>query len=134
MLYTTKARFSNAGNWHDIVIRCTGEIEGLKYPVLQVSFDKRVVIRVKRLQWNFRGNQTIFLDGLLVDLMWDVYEWCFCLDTGSRSGSGSGQVVFVFRTRSGLDNRLWLEEKIVKSEDDNDDKKGFSLLVYATKS
>ncbi|KAJ0704471.1 hypothetical protein HanPI659440_Chr14g0563071 [Helianthus annuus] len=131
-LYTTKARFSDAGNWHDIVIRCTGENEGLKYPVLQVSIDKRVVIRVKRLQWNFRGNQTIFLDGLLVDLMWDVYEWFFGLDTGSGSGSGSGSghAVFMFRTRSGLDSRLWLEEKIVKSEDDNDDKKGFSLLFF----
>ncbi|XP_076910416.1 uncharacterized protein LOC143568058 [Bidens hawaiensis] len=128
-LYSTKAKFSDAGNWHDIVIRCTGQNEGLKYPVLQVGIDKRVVIRVKRLQWNFRGNQTIFLDGLLVDLMWDVHDWFF----SSESGSGSGRAVFMFRTRSGLDSRLWLEEKIVKGDDDNnDDKKtGFALLIYA---
>ncbi|KAL8193633.1 hypothetical protein R6Q57_026768 [Mikania cordata] len=129
-LYSTKAQFSDTGNWHDILIRCTGENEGLKYPVLQVSIDKRVVIRVKRLHWNFRGNQTIFLDGLLVDLMWDAHDWFFNPDT--RSESGSGRAVFMFRTRSGLDSRLWLEEKTVKSDDDQ--KKGFSFLVYATKS
>ncbi|KAI3799324.1 hypothetical protein L1987_34617 [Smallanthus sonchifolius] len=129
-LYSTKARFADTGSWHDILIRCAGENEGLKYPVLQVCIDKRVVIRVKRLQWNFRGNQTIFLDGLLVDLMWDVHDWFFNPDPGS--GSGSGHAVFMFRTRSGLDSRLWLEEKMVKSDDDQ--KKGFSFLVYATKS
>jgi hypothetical protein len=32
---------------------------------------------VKQLQWNFRGNQTIFVDNLLVDLMWDVHDWFF---------------------------------------------------------
>ncbi|XP_024971104.1 uncharacterized protein LOC112510036 [Cynara cardunculus var. scolymus] len=126
-LYATKAQFSDTGSWHDILIRCTGENDGLKNPVLLVYIDKRVVIRVKRLQWNFRGNQTIFLDGLLVDLMWDVHDWFF----NPESGSGSGHAVFMFRTRSGLDSRLWLEEKIVKSDDQ---KKGFSLLVYATKS
>ncbi|KAK1409988.1 hypothetical protein QVD17_36520 [Tagetes erecta] len=131
-LYTTKAKFSDAGNWHDVMIRCTGENEGLKHPVLQVCIDKRVVIRVKRLQWNFRGNQTIFLDGLLVDLMWDVHDWFFNSDPGS--GSGSGHAVFMFRTRSGLDSRLWLEEKIVKGDDDDDEKKGFSFFIYATKS
>lgn len=138
-VYATKARFSDSGNWHDIMIRCIGEHDGLKYPVLLVYIDKRVVIRVKRLQWNFRGNQTIFLDGLLVDLMWDVHDWFFHSDTDpgsvqesdSGSGSGSGHAVFMFRTRSGLDSRLWLEEKIVKSDDQ---KNGFSLLIYATKS
>nr|XP_043633578.1 uncharacterized protein LOC122604775 [Erigeron canadensis] len=134
-LYATKAKFSDTGNFHDILIRCTGENDGLKYPVLVVYIDKRVVIRVKRLQWNFRGNQTIFMDGLLVDLMWDVHDWFFESESesgsGSGSGSGPGHAVFMFRTRSGLDSRLWLEEKYVKS---NDQKNGFSLLVYATKS
>ncbi|KAK9061598.1 hypothetical protein SSX86_018780 [Deinandra increscens subsp. villosa] len=129
-LYSTKAQFADTGSFHDILIRCTGDNEGLKYPVLQVCIDKRVVIRVKRLQWNFRGNQTIFLDGLLVDLMWDVHDWFFNPDPGT--GSGSGRAVFMFRTRSGLDSRLWLEEKVVKSGDDQ--KKGFSFVIYATKS
>ncbi|KAI3822786.1 hypothetical protein L1987_10384 [Smallanthus sonchifolius] len=127
-LYSTKAQFSDAGTCHDILIRCTGEGDGVKNPTLSVYIDKRVVIRVKRLQWNFRGNQTIFVDGLSVDLMWDVHDWFFT--SGSDSGSGSGHGVFMFRTRNGLDGRLWLEDK-VKTKDE---KKEFSLIVYATKS
>lgn len=122
-LYTTKAQFSDTGSWHDILIKCCGENEGLKCPVLSVSIDKKTVIRVKRLQWNFRGNQTIFVDGLLVDLLWDVHDWFY--------NPVSGLAVFMFRTRSGMDSRLWLEEKTAQKEKDGVE---FSLLIYACKS
>ncbi|KAL4591669.1 hypothetical protein LXL04_004639 [Taraxacum kok-saghyz] len=125
-LYATKARFSDAGTCHDIVIQCTGNDDGVKYPSLSVYIDKHVVIRVKRLRWNFRGNQTIFVDGLSVDLMWDVHDWFFNTGSGSGYGSGSGHGVFLFKTRNGLDSRLWLEDKGKKKE--------FSLLIYATRS
>lgn len=137
-LYTTKAQFCENGTWHDILIRCSGENEGFKYPVMSVCIDKKMVIRVKRLQWNFRGNQTIFVDGLLVDLLWDVHNWFFFNNNNnnnpaSSSSSGSGYAVFMFRTRSGLDSRLWLEEKSSALKD-NKDRVEFSLLIYACKS
>nr|TKR84821.1 hypothetical protein D5086_0000254020 [Populus alba] len=122
-LYATRAQFCDTGIQHDIVIRCSGENEGLKHPVLSVCIDKKTVIRVKRLQWNFRGNQTIFLDGLLVDLLWDVHDWFY--------NPGSGYAVFMFRTRSGMDSRLWLEEKLVQKDQERVE---FSLLIYASKS
>ncbi|KAI9388985.1 hypothetical protein POPTR_009G148300v4 [Populus trichocarpa] len=122
-IYATKAQFCETGIQHDIVIKCSGETEGLKHPVLSVYIDKKTVIRVKRLQWNFRGNQTVFLDGLLVDLLWDVHDWFF--------NPGSGYAVFMFRTRSGMDSRLWLEEKLVQKEQERVE---FSLLIYASKS
>ncbi|KAE8705812.1 Phosphoglycerate/bisphosphoglycerate mutase family protein isoform 1 [Hibiscus syriacus] len=122
-LYSTKAQFCETGIVHDILIRCSGEHEGLKHPVLSVSIDTKTVIKVKRLQWNFRGNQTIFIDGLLVDLMWDAYDWFFKPVTGSAT--------FLFRTRSGLDSRLWLEEKMVKKDQNRLD---FSLLICACKN
>lgn len=122
-LYSTKAQFSDTGIAHDIVIRCSGETEGVRTPVLSVIIDKKTVIRVKRLQWNFRGNQTIFVDNLLVDLMWDVHDWFF--------NPASGYAVFMFRTRSGLDSRLWLEEKLVQKDQERLE---FSLLIYACKS
>ncbi|KAA8544204.1 hypothetical protein F0562_022160 [Nyssa sinensis] len=122
-LYLTKAQFSDSGTSHDILIRCSGENEGLKHPILSVCIDKKMVIRVKRLQWNFRGNQTIFVDGLQVDLMWDVHDWFF--------NPASGYAVFMFRTRSGMDSRLWLEEKLVQKEQENVE---FSLLIYASKT
>ncbi|KAL1544470.1 hypothetical protein AAHA92_21317 [Salvia divinorum] len=122
-LYSTKARFHEGGAAYDIVIQCGGgEIEGLKHPVLSVFIDKKTVIRVKRLQWNFRGNQTIFLDGLLVDLMWDVYDWFY------SPGSGPGYAVFMFRTRSGMDSRLWLEEKMTRKDQE------FSFMIFAYKN
>ncbi|XP_010521683.1 PREDICTED: uncharacterized protein LOC104800552 [Tarenaya hassleriana] len=146
-LYSTRAKFAETGISHEILIRCSGETEGLKqnahddnqhrnhgnhhhHPVLSVCIDKKTVIKVKRLQWNFRGNQTIFVDGLLVDLMWDVHDWFFSSNQGSSS-SGSGKAVFMFRTRSGMDSRLWLEEKMMKKEQNNLD---FSLLIYACKT
>ncbi|XP_061355084.1 uncharacterized protein LOC133299622 [Gastrolobium bilobum] len=122
-LYTTKAQFCDTGTWHDVLIRCSVENEGFKVPVLSVCIDKKTVIRVKRLQWNFRGNQTIFVDGLVVDLLWDVHDWFF--------NPASGNAVFMFRTRSGLDSRLWLEEKAAQKDKD---KVQFSLLIYACKS
>ncbi|KAJ7947946.1 DUF868 family protein [Quillaja saponaria] len=123
-LYSTKAQFCDSGNSHDILIKCCGESEGFKSPVLSICIDKKMVIRVKRLKWNFRGNQTIFVDGLLVDLLWDVHDWFF--------NPASGNAVFMFRTRSGLDSRLWLEEKLVQR--DQKEKAEFSLLIYACKS
>lgn len=122
--YSTKAQFCETGISHDILIRCSGDNEGLKYPVLSVCIDKKVVIRVKRLHLNFRGNQSIFVDGLMVDLFWDVHDWFF--------NPGSGYAVFMFRTRSGLDSRLWLEEKLVQKDDQ--EKLEFSLLIYACNS
>lgn len=93
--------------------------------MLSVSIDKKMVIRVKKLQWNFRGNQTIFLDGLLVDLMWDVHDWFY-----NNNGDDSGNAVFMFRTRSGLDSRLWIMEENSKVQDNHLD---FSFMIYACK-
>lgn len=124
-LYSTKAQFSDTGTTHDVVVSCYGDNAAAnKHPVLSVSIDKKMVIRVKRLQWNFRGNHTIFVDGLLVDLMWDVHDWFY--------NSGHGIAVFMFRTRSGMDSRLWLEEKLQSKKDE--DKVDFSFLIYASRS
>ncbi|KAE9593152.1 hypothetical protein Lalb_Chr19g0136741 [Lupinus albus] len=95
-LYTTKAQFCDTGTFHDVMLRCSVENEGglmnsSSSPVLSVCIDMKTVIRVKRLQWNFR--------------------------------------VFMFRTRSGLDSRLWLEEKNAHKDKDRVE---FSLLIYAS--
>ncbi|XP_068308700.1 uncharacterized protein [Pyrus communis] len=125
-VYATKAQFCDTGVSHDIVIKCDqSEEPGSKTSVLSVCIDKKKVFQVKRLRWNFRGNQTIFLDGLLVDLMWDIHDWLF--------NPKSGIAVFMFRTRSGLDCRPWLEDKnLEKKGQENVDE--FSLLIYACKS
>ncbi|KAF3448478.1 hypothetical protein FNV43_RR09191 [Rhamnella rubrinervis] len=105
-VYSTKAKFCDTGAAHDIVIKCGGEHRESKSSVLSVFIDKKVIFQVKRLRWNFRGNQAIFLDGVLVDMMWDVHDWFF--------NPISGYAIFMFRTRSGFHSRLWLEEKILE--------------------
>ncbi|KAL0534212.1 hypothetical protein IC582_028500 [Cucumis melo] len=130
-LFSTRAKFSENGVFHEISIRCSGEEEGGKRqtPGLWVWIDKKAVIRVKRLQWNFRGNQSIFVDGLLVDLLWDVHDWFF---GSAMNGFG----VFMFRRRSGLESRLWLEEEKNMISHNHQIQKNldFSLLIYASKT
>lgn len=117
-VFVTKAKFCETGKCHDILIKNSST-------VLFVSIDKKSVIEVERLQWNFRGNQTIFLDELVVDFMWDVHDWLF--------NPKSGCAMFMFRTRSGLDSRLWLDhEKILEQKGQR--KVGFSLLICASKN
>ncbi|XP_061340319.1 uncharacterized protein LOC133286836 [Gastrolobium bilobum] len=125
-VYATKAKFSETGIVHDILIKCgLEEEEKSKSHVLSVCMDKNTIFEVKRLRWNFRGNQTIFVDGLVVDMMWDVHDWLF--------NPTSASAVFLFRTRSGLDSRLWLEEKSLQTHKDHD-RIGFSLLICACKN
>ncbi|CAK9323084.1 unnamed protein product [Citrullus colocynthis] len=123
LVFLTKARFSDDGGVHEILVKCGGGVE-MRNQRLAVFIDKKQVFEVKRLRWNFRGNQTIFLDGSVVDMMWDVYDWLFRPESAAETTAAA----FMFRTRSGLDSRLWLEEK-TKQE-----KAGFSLLIRACKN
>ncbi|EFH57702.1 predicted protein, partial [Arabidopsis lyrata subsp. lyrata] len=68
---TTKAQFSDVGTKHEIQIQCDGGGGGgeegylwkLKSPeTMSVYVDKRKVFSVKKIKWNFRGNQTMFFD------------------------------------------------------------------------
>lgn len=114
--YSTKARFGEGGRDHEILIRCRAE-GGPKESELSVYMDRKRVALVRRLKWNFRGNQTIFVDGIPVDLLWDVHDWWF--------GGASGRAAFMFRTRSAPETRLWLEEETLQGD------QGFSLLIHA---
>ncbi|XP_074267650.1 uncharacterized protein LOC141591141 [Silene latifolia] len=126
----SKAKMSDSGIEHEIVIKCCPEDDGPRSPVLSVYVDKKRVVRVKKLQWNFRGNQVIFVDGLLVDVMWDVYGWYFDQNGKENVKNRSGS--FMFRARSGLDSRLWLEEQDKNLADKNHDRPQFSLLICAS--
>ncbi|OAY68162.1 hypothetical protein ACMD2_26775 [Ananas comosus] len=118
--YSTRAQFRQGGREHEITIRCGGDDAA----ELAVCVDRKRVVHVRRLRWNFRGNQTIFVDGSPVDMMWDVHDWWF--------SSPAGYAVFMFRTRTALESRLWLEEEMVA--DDHRAPAAFSLLIQAFKN
>ncbi|KAJ0568225.1 hypothetical protein HanPI659440_Chr06g0248161 [Helianthus annuus] len=126
--YASRAKFFDTGMWHDILITCV--VDDKNSLSMCVCIDKKNVIDVKRLRWNFRGNQTVFLDGMLVDLMWDVHDWFFHSNSDSKSRSRAG--IFLFRPRNGLDSRLWLQEKNL--DDKEQQKVGASLLICACKN
>ncbi|XP_020598397.1 uncharacterized protein LOC110037986, partial [Phalaenopsis equestris] len=109
----TKAKFGDAGKVHEIGMRCRDGKEA----ELLVSIDRKKVVHVEKLNWNFRGNEIIFVDGLPVDVMWDMHGWWF--------GGFVGHAVFLFRQRRKVESRLWLEER---------ETVGFSLLIQAFRS
>ncbi|XP_076915123.1 uncharacterized protein LOC143574364 [Bidens hawaiensis] len=87
-VYGTKAKFKDDGRVHDVEIEC--DAFGLDDPRLVVRLDGKVVMQVKHLVWKFRGNDKILVDGVHVEVYWDVHNWLF--------GSINGSAVFMFRT------------------------------------
>lgn len=90
--YATKAQFGEHGKTHDIVIECHtgGGTNQTKEPRLDVRVDKQVVLQVKHLVWKFRGNETIQIDGLPIEVFWDVHNWLF--------NPSTGHAVFMFQS------------------------------------
>lgn len=129
--YSTKSRFREEGKEHDIMIYCKGDEWDSKDAELTVTVDKKKVVSVRRLKWNFRGNQTIFIDGAVVDMMWDIHDWWFC--------NPPNCAIFMFKTRTSGDSRLWLEEEQSQSGQATSGTggggsgSGFFLLIQAVK-
>lgn len=87
-VFNTKTRFCENGRLHDLSVECeTSRVSDL---CLVVRVDTKTVMKVKRLQWKFRGNHTILVDGLNVEVFWDVYNWLF--------GTSLENAVFMFKT------------------------------------
>ncbi|XP_004302026.1 PREDICTED: uncharacterized protein LOC101296394 [Fragaria vesca subsp. vesca] len=133
-VFTTKARFCNDGQVHDLVIEC--DTVGVNDPCLIVRVDSKTVMQVKRLRWKFRGNHTILVDGLAVEVFWDVHNWLF--------GSSPGSAVFMFKTCLSAE-KLWSGQPqsdpsalqwsfSQRFSDSKSQGLGYSLMLYAWKN
>lgn len=133
-VFTTKARFCNDGQVHDLVIEC--DTVGVNDPCLIVRVDSKTVMQVKRLRWKFRGNHTILVDGLAVEVFWDVHNWLF--------GTSPGNAVFMFKTCLSAE-KLWSGQPhsdpsalqwsfSQRFSDSKSQGLGFSLILYAWKN
>ncbi|KAK9086805.1 hypothetical protein Syun_029199 [Stephania yunnanensis] len=117
-VYRTKAQFCDNG----------------KSMTLELSAMQ--LLLVKRLRWKFRGNQTILVDGLPVDVFWDTHNWLF--------GMTPGNAVFMFQTCLSAE-KLWANDALSDPavlpwsssqvfRDSHLQGLGFSLILYATKN
>jgi hypothetical protein len=103
------------------------EVVGRDPPCLEIRVDRRPVVRVKRLPWKFRGNQTILVDGLPVEVFWDVHGWLF--------GSVTADAVFMFQTCQAAPEKSvpWAYSQIFRDREPQLQGHGFSLIIHAWK-
>ncbi|KQJ92279.1 uncharacterized protein LOC100822388 [Brachypodium distachyon] len=114
-MHTARVRFAEGGPEHEVSVGCAASSSAGAGEELWVSVDGKRAVQARRLRWNFRGNQTVFVDGAPVDVMWDLHGWWF--------RDPPGCAVVMLRARSALESRLWLEEEGAAP--------GFSLVVQA---
>ncbi|XP_057468460.1 uncharacterized protein LOC130757676 [Actinidia eriantha] len=87
-VFGTRAQFCDNGNVHSLTIEC--DTISVNDPCLVIRVDSKMLMQVKRLRWKFRGNDIIWVDGVPVEVFWDVHNWLF--------GTVSGRAVFMFQT------------------------------------
>ncbi|XAR69423.1 hypothetical protein NMG60_11000993 [Bertholletia excelsa] len=105
--YTTKASFE--GRTRSITIDC--RLGDDPNPRLCFSVDQKRVLRIKHLKWKFRGNERIEIDGVKIQVSWDVKNWFFEEDE-------DGYALFMFRfPKLGLENAE--DELTIKHLNDN---------------
>lgn len=133
-LFSTKTQFCENGRVHDLVIEC--DTSGVIDPCLSMRVDSKTVMQVKQLQWKFRGNNTILVDGLAVEVFWDVHSWLF--------GASLGNAVFMFNTSLSAE-KLWASHPVSDPQSlpwswsqrfrySQSQCLGFSLILYAWKN
>ncbi|XP_057515791.1 uncharacterized protein LOC130797272 [Amaranthus tricolor] len=133
-VFYSKAQFSDNGPVHDLMIEC--DTIGTNDPCLIVRVDTKNVMQVKRLKWKFRGNNTLVIDGLNVEVFWDVHSWLF--------GTSPGSAVFMFRTSLSTEKNIWASQPICdpsvlhwstsqRIRESQSHQFGFSLILYAWK-
>lgn len=62
-------------------------------PRLTFSLDNKRVLQIKHLKWKFRGNERIEVDGVQVQISWDVHNWLF----DQNDNEVDGYVLFMFK-------------------------------------
>ncbi|KAJ6732257.1 hypothetical protein OIU79_003395 [Salix purpurea] len=67
--------------------------------------------QINRLKWKFRGNERIEVDGVPIQVSWDVYNWLF-------DDINNDHAVFMFRFESNLDPKD--EEAMVRKQEQSE--------------
>lgn len=85
--FLSRAKFHEKGRTHEISIECRNRSNSSSshgnYPLtgfdpeMEIRIDGHLVIHIKHLQWKFRGNESIHLNKVRVEVYWDVHDWLF---------------------------------------------------------
>lgn len=84
-VYTTRAKFG--GRTREIKIDCGHRDDSS----LCFTVDGKRVLQIKRLKWKFRGNERVEVDGVPIQISWDVYNWLF------EKNNSDGHAIFMFK-------------------------------------
>ncbi|MCL7023615.1 hypothetical protein MKW94_029849 [Papaver nudicaule] len=119
--FSTRARFHQKGRVHEISIECSnnssstangssssnssnnsdnsssssssnGGGSGGFEPEMEIKIDGKLAIHVKHLQWKFRGNESLSINKVRVEVYWDVHDWLF--------SPGLRHALFIFKPTS----------------------------------
>ncbi|KAF6153848.1 hypothetical protein GIB67_001081 [Kingdonia uniflora] len=85
--FTTRGKFDQMKKEHEIVVE--NSFAGPRDPEMWISVDGIVLVHITNLQWKFRGNQTILINKMPVQVYWDVHDWMF-----GTPGAGHGLFIF----------------------------------------
>ncbi|XP_027124056.1 uncharacterized protein [Coffea arabica] len=86
--FFTRVKFHEKGRIHEIAIECksrsnnsgnlsNGNSPNGVDPEMEIRIDGNLVIHVKHLQWKFRGNESIKMNKVRLEVYWDVHDWLF---------------------------------------------------------
>ncbi|KAJ0237067.1 hypothetical protein HA466_0249870 [Hirschfeldia incana] len=120
-----KTNASPSSSLGAVIVAKREQVFGLIEPCLVVRVDGKVLMQVKRLHWKFRGNGTMVVDRISVEVLWDVHSWFFGLP------SSPGNAVFMFRTCQPVEKTWSLAQVPTSSKSQS---LGFSLVLYAWKN
>ncbi|KAJ7963562.1 DUF868 family protein (DUF868) [Quillaja saponaria] len=93
-VFSTKAVLDESPTEHDIVIETS--LSGPGDPEMWIIINGTTAIRIMNLNWRFRGNETVTVNGLPVQIFWDVHDWLF-------SSPGASHGLFIFKPGNSLE-------------------------------
>lgn len=71
-VYSTKIKIQGNLRKISIDVKVVNDEANLRF-----SVDDKSVLKINQLQWKFRGNTKIVVDGVTIQISWDVYNWLF---------------------------------------------------------
>ncbi|XP_020212894.1 uncharacterized protein LOC109797309 [Cajanus cajan] len=85
-LYSTRAAFAGKARLIQI---------DWDHSRLSFIFDGETVFQIKRLKWKFRGNHRVLVDGVHVQISWDIYNWLF--HNHNHNHNNNAHAIFIFK-------------------------------------